>query len=539
MSGLLQLVRFQAHRDKLVLPLWVGGIAVLGFATATAVATQFGDTPSRTAIITVATSSPAFLFVRGVPDGTSTGAVVFFQGYAFTAVLAALMSTFLAVRHTRTDEGLGRAELLGSTPHWRSAPLIATLVLAAAANLVLAGTVGAGFIAAGLPVIGSLMAGAAVGSVGLFFGAVGAVVAQAMPSGRSANGAAAALVGVSYLMRGVGDAVGTPGADLQHVTSSWISLLSPIGWGQRSRPFTAADPLPLLVLLAAAVLLASASVLVRERRDLDAALLSRRYGKERAGLGGGSLFGLAWRLQRSTIVGWCVGAGVLGALAGAFGPIVRDAMSGSSALQDLISRLVPGVHVDAVDLFITALLGIVGVLAAASGIQAVLRMRAEETEGRAEFLLSTPQSVERWLGANVLVAAGSAVLVTMAGGTAAAVGLGLSGTAPQRAGYLLPAALAHAPAAFVFLAVTALAFSIAPRLSVPLGWGILAVSLVLDQFGDFFRVPGWLVSLSPFRHSSAMPVEDFNVAGAIALTAVATALALSSVARIRRRDLTT
>ena len=106
MSGLLQLVGFQAHRDKLVLPLWVGGIAVLGFATATAVATQFGDTPSRTAIITVATSSPAFLFVRGVPDGTSTGAVVFFQGYAFTAVLAALMSTFLTVRHTRTDEEL-------------------------------------------------------------------------------------------------------------------------------------------------------------------------------------------------------------------------------------------------------------------------------------------------------------------------------------------------------------------------------------------------------------------------------------------------
>ena len=71
----------------------------------------------------VAAVSPAFLFMRGLPDGTGIGAVVFFQGYAFTAVLAGLMSTFLVIRHTRTDEELG-AEIVGAArspgPHpWR------------------------------------------------------------------------------------------------------------------------------------------------------------------------------------------------------------------------------------------------------------------------------------------------------------------------------------------------------------------------------------------------------------------------------------
>ncbi|BAS09282.1 hypothetical protein AHiyo4_27040 [Arthrobacter sp. Hiyo4] len=64
-----------------------------------------------------------------------------------------------------------------------------------------------------------------------------------------------------------------------------MSLLSPIGWGQRSRPFSAADPAPLLVLTAAAAALAVTVLVIRSRRDLGASLLPERAGKERAGAG--------------------------------------------------------------------------------------------------------------------------------------------------------------------------------------------------------------------------------------------------------------
>lgn len=195
MPGVLRLFLFQARRDRVTLPVWILGIALLGFATSSAVVTQFGDEPSQAAILTLAASNPAFLFLRGLPDGTGVGAVVFFQGFAFTAVLAGLMSTFLVVRHTRTDEELGRAELLGSVPLPRAASLAATLLLGAAANLILAVFVAAGFVAAGLPVPGAALAGGAVGAVGVFFVGLGAAVAQVLPSGRSANGAAAGLVG--------------------------------------------------------------------------------------------------------------------------------------------------------------------------------------------------------------------------------------------------------------------------------------------------------------------------------------------------------
>jgi ABC-2 type transport system permease protein len=538
MSGVLRLVLFQARRDRVALPVWILGITLLSFATSAAVATQFGDEAGQAAILRLAAANPAFLFLRGLPDGTGTGAVVFFQGFAFTAVLAGLMSTFLVVRHTRTDEELGRAELLGAVPIPRAASLAATLLLGTAANLVLAVSVAGAFMGAGLPAAGSAAAGAAVGSVGMFFVALAAVTAQALPSGRSANGAAAGLVGAAYLVRGIGDALGTPAADLLHVTSAWPSLLSPIGWGQRTRPFSSPDLAWLLVPLAAAAVLMALAVIVRRRRDVGASLLPERVGKERAGVGGTSFVGLAWRLQRSTVAGWCIAAAALGAVAGALGPAVTETVSSLGPVKEMIERLVPGGQAGLIDVFVTALLGMAGVFAAAAGIQAVLRMRAEEAEGRAELLLSAPKSRVRWLGANLAVAAFSAAAVSSTAGAAAAVGLAASGTSDGPAWSLVPAALAHVPAALVFLTVAAVAFAVAPRLSILAGWGILAAGIILGEFGELFGLPVWLQDASPFRHSSAMPVESFDQAGAAGLLLVAAAGAALAAYALHRRDLT-
>jgi ABC-2 type transport system permease protein len=538
MSGVVALLLAQARRERVLLPVWILGIAFLGFIIANAVATEFGDEASRAAIITVAAASPAFLFIRGLPDGTGIGAVVFVQGYSFIAVLAGLMSTFLVVRHTRTDEELGRAELIGSTRVRRAAPLTATLVLGAMANLILALCTAVGFLAAGLPVAGAFTAGAAVGAVGAFFVAISAVVAQIMPSGRAANGAAAALVGAAYFTRGIGDAFGTPSADLTQVTSGWFSWLSPIGWGQRSRPFSIADPIPLLVLTVFSVVLGVAVVALRSRRDLGESLLADTAGRDRAAVGGLSLLGLALRQQRFILLGWCVFASLLGSIAGGLGPVVTRVIGGNQSLRELILRLVPGGSGGLIDVFTTALLGLGGVIAAAAGIQVVLRLRAEEAEGRAELLLATPRSPSRWLAANLVLATASAVIVAVVAGSAATVGLALSGVESGPPGLLVGAALGHVPAAVVFVAVTAVAFATIPRVSIALGWGFLAVGLVLGQFGELMRLPVWLQDLSPFRHSSAMPVEAFNPVASFTMTGIALAGAALACYLLRHRDLT-
>ncbi|MGF9648002.1 polyketide antibiotic transporter [Pseudarthrobacter oxydans] len=538
MRAVLRLALLEARRDRGILTAWILGIAGLGYAAATAVTTQFAEENERAALISVAAASPAFLFLRGLPDGISSGAVTFFQGYSFTAVLAGLMSVFLVVRHTRGDEDQGRFELVGATRVTRVTSLYATLLFGTFANMVLALVAAAGFIRAGLPVPGSFLAGSAVGAVGLFFIAAAALVAQVMPSARSANGTAAALVGGAYLVRGIGDALGTADSSLLHVTAAWPSLFSPIGWGQRIRPFTETDTLPLLVIGAGTVVLAGAAVALRNGRDLAASYVAAdESGPERAGSGLASMLGLAWRLQRGSLAGWCFTAAALGAVAGGLGPVVGDALEGNPSVAELLSRIVPG-DAGLTDLFTTAMLGIAGILAAAAGIEAVLRLRADEAEGRAELLLAAPVSRMRWLGATLAVAAISTTAVAAAAGASAAVVVTLAQAGGSSPGMVFAAALAHVPAALVFPAVTVLVFALAPRWSSAVGWGALAAALVLGQFGELLGLPGWLQDLSPFRHSSAMPVEAFHPEGALVMAAVAVIAAGAASRLVRERDLT-
>lgn len=539
MPGLVPLFRMQLARDRWFIPSWLLGISLLGLLAATAVSIQFADVQDRTVIVSVASASPAFLFLRGLPDGTGVGSVVFFQGYAFIAVLAGLMGALLVVRHTRAEEESGRSELLESTPVPRAAPLAATLLLALLACLVLSVSTGLGFAAAGLPLRGSMTAGAAIGVVGLFFAGVAAVAAQFMPTARSTNGIAAALVGLAYLVRGIGDALGEPDTDLLRVTAAWPSWFSPIGWGQRVQPFTAADARPLTMLALAAALMAGISLILRSRRDLGASLVGERTGRERAHPAGRSLVGLAWRLQRGALAGWCIGGAVLGGITGGLAPVVTDVVAGNPTLKDLFDRLALGTASGAgiIDLFLAALLGISSVLAAASGVQAVSRLRAEETEGRAELLLALPVTAGRWVTANLAVAGVSVLAVTFIAGASATVGLAVSGSLGTRGVSVVAAALAHAPAAATFPALVALVFAVLPRASVGVGWGSLAVGLFLGQFGDLLGLPVWIQDLSPFRHSPAMPVEEFDPTGAGLLTIVAIAFAGAAALLIRRRDL--
>lgn len=531
------LLAAQARRDRWLLPSWLLGIGLLGLAISSAIIREFAEEAERASIIALASANPAFLFLRGLPDGSSVGAVSFFQSFAFTAVLAALMSTDLVVRHTRADEELGREELIGSTPVHRNAPLAATIALGVIANALLAIVVAAGYIAGGLPIGGSITAALAVSAVGLFFVGVASVVVQAMPSGRGSNGVAAALVGVAYVTRGIGDALGSPNEQLTRVDPSWLSWFSPIGWGQATRPYSEPTLTPLLAALAGFALLATAALVLRGRRDLGASIVTERGGHPNARLGGHSVLGLAWRLERSTLLGWCITVAILGSIAGGLSPVIAEAVESNASLSDLISRLVPGTAADITDIFTTALLGMGGVLAGAAGVQAVLRLRAEEAEGRAELLLATPTSRARWVGATLAVAIGSVLAVCTVLGAATGSAIAKSSGDVAELGRFIGAALSHAPAALVFVGITALVFAVLPRLTVTLGWGLLILGLVLGQFGELLQLPEWLQNVSPFHHSSAVPVEELDVASALILVGIAGLGAALALALVRRRDL--
>ena len=535
MKRTLLLLRFALRRERWILPIWTLGIVGLLAASGAAVAREFGDEQERAALAAVAVGNPAFLFLRGLPDGADVGALVFFQTFTFLAVLAALMNTFLMVRHTRADEERGRTELLAAAPVRRSAGLAMTLAVAVAADAVVAVASAADGIALGWAPIAAITVGAALGAVGVAFAGIAALVAQAMPSPRGANGVAAALVGVAYVVRGIGDALDTA-TDLTHARPSWVSLLSPIGWGQASAPFSAADPRPLLGLLALGAVTSIVALVIRSRRDLGSSLLPERGGA--VGWPRSGVRALAARLQAGTLLGWAIGAAVLGVLAGALTPLVAEAVAANDDLADLIARLSPGLRTDTATVFAVALLGIAGTLATAGGVQAILRLRVEEAEGRAELLLASPVSRIAWLGRQLAVAVGSMVVIAVTAGLTAGLGFVAAGDGWDRVPESLAAVAVHLPAGTVFVALTLAGFALLPRATAAIGWGLLAIGLVLGQFGELFGLPGWLQDVSPFHHVPAVPIETVEPTQLLLPLAVAVGVAAAGILVMRRRDVT-
>ena len=150
MTRFLVLLQQRFRRDRLQLTLWVVGTALLAYAAVSAVFDTYGDESDRREILGIAIATRTILVFRGTPNGIDDGAFAFFLLFAWLALMGGLMSTFLAVRHTRMEEEQGRAEYVASTPPGRISPTTATVVHGVLANVALGLFVALAFIGAGL-----------------------------------------------------------------------------------------------------------------------------------------------------------------------------------------------------------------------------------------------------------------------------------------------------------------------------------------------------------------------------------------------------
>jgi ABC-2 type transport system permease protein len=537
MSSLGILVRQRLRRDRLQLVIWLLGVPLLALFSTTAVHQSYGDLAGRSNIIQLAIANPSILMLRGTPEGGGLDAFVFFEIFTFIALLAGLMSTFLAVRHSRAEEESGRAELIGSTPAARTAPTVATIVYGVLVNLILGLLVALGFTAGGLDAVGSLVAGLATAATGIAFLGVGLLAAQFMRTSRGANGVASALVVAAYIFRGIGDALGTPSADRLHVTPAWWSWISPIGWGQATQAYTGNRLAPLLLSLALAAACLVAVFLLQARRDSGASLLAGGVARAdaRASLSGS--LALAWRLQWPTVVGWAIGGAFGGLLAGTLGRVVSQASTADPAMQRIVRGLVPGGHGSLTQIFISAIFVIVGVLAAVCATQVVIRMRQEEVGGTAEMIIAAPVSRVRWLVDYLVIGTVAIAAVLLA--AALASGLSTLPTGDQAGGFgdSFRAAAAQLPAALVYLGVLSLVFVLLPGWVIGLGWTAVGIGTVFGIFGGLIGLPEWARNISPFTHSPVPVGTSTDWSGGAWMLGIALVAAVLAALGMRRREL--
>jgi ABC-2 type transport system permease protein len=539
MSAVAVLLRQRIRRDRWIVPIWIVSTGALALFSAAAIVKTYGDEAARMAVLTIAvTEGRPILLLRGLPNGADVGSFTFFQIFTYLALMAGFMSTFLAVRHSRAEEDSGRAELIGSTTASRTAPTIATIVHGVLANLVLGAAVALGFLGGKLDPVGSLVTGLATSAVGIAFLAVGLVAAQLMSTSRGANGLSVSVLGAAFMLRGIGDALGTASEDNLHVTSSWISWISPIGWAQHVAAFDTNNLTPLLLNLVLAVVLLTAVFVLQHRRDSGASLIAARPGRLDASPALSSSFALALRLQRSTIIGWAIGGAASGLLAGGLSGLLQTVTAANGQVSDTLTHMVGGGGSLAQTL-IAVMFTIVATLAAGCAVQAIVRMRQEEASGTAELLLATPTSRVRWFADYLLVGAIAIVAVLASAALVASIAvLATTGDAERVSDSWLSAA-AQLPASFVFLALIALVFTVAPGATAGVGWALYGALTFVGVFGGLIDAPEWLRNLSPFTHTPVPFGSDVDWSGGVWMLLVSALAVAAAATLMRRRELRT
>ncbi|WP_238476233.1 ABC transporter permease [Agromyces mariniharenae] len=536
MTTLMVLLRQRIRRDRLQLTLWIVGIAVLTYASMSAVFSTYGEEQDRREILGVAIATRTILVFRGTPNGVDDGAFAFFLLFAWLALMGGLMSTFLAVRHTRKEEEEGRAEAVAATAAGRILPTTATVVHGVLANVALGLLTALALMATGLEPGGSFVWGAAMTVSGFAFLAFGLFAAQLFRTSRGANSLSVTFVLAAYLLRGIGDAAGTPSEDLLHVTPAWPSWLSPIGYGQFTGAYVENDLTPLLIPLAFAAALIGLVFALQSVRDQGASLLAGRAGRATAGPVLSSSFGLAWRLNTSILLAWTAGGIATGLLATSLSSVVNQAATDAPQILETLRNAI-GSEASIEEAFVAVFYSIVGILAACCAVQVGIRARQEEAHGTAELVLGTPVPRLRWLLEYWVVGVIVIVIVLAASALAGIVGAGNAADPESLIPNVLEAALAQLPACLVFLGLTLLVFAFLPRATIPAGWTVVGVAAILGVWGPILQAPDWLVNLSPFHHSPVPSGGGTDWTGGFWMLAIGLGLGAVAVWSMRRREL--
>jgi ABC-2 type transport system permease protein len=533
-TGTVRLVRLALRRDRLVLPAWILGMAAFLAATTGLFEDSYTKHPELLRPDTQIVVENPGMRVLGLVTGPSVGGYALHRDALTLAVLAAMMSVLAVVRHTRQAEELGREELLAAGVVGRYASLAAALVVAVAANLVLAVCLGLAMMVAGQPAAGSLVAGVSIALVGVTFTGVAALTSQLVSTTRAATGLAGAGLGVAFLLAALGNMLGTVDSTALRVTSAWPAWLSPIGWSQQMRPF--ADNLwwPLALALVAVASLSGLAIGLVDRRDVGQGMWPERRGAAHASPTLLSPTGLVWRLQRGALLGWAVGLLGFGLVFGA----LSDRIAGLKGAATQWYATFGG-DTDLVGAYWASMMQIAGMAVAGYVVTLMLRLHHDEAQGTLEPVLGTAVSRLRWLGAyavNALVGA-TVLMLIYAAAMALTGGQALGGTSALLRD-LAGAAIVQIPAIGVLGAAVAMVVIVLPHWSVVPSWLLFVFSVFVGpMFGPSLGLPAWLVDLSPFTHVPNAPAVAISYGPLLSLGVAGALLASVGILGLRRRNL--
>ncbi|MEV4833713.1 polyketide antibiotic transporter [Nonomuraea sp. NPDC049486] len=527
LTGAGHLVHLALRRERAIAPWWILLVVSLGLVMVAYINRNMGTYELKLAYVDLVRRNAFFQGLGGGFAEPRLEVLATWRSGGFLYVASAFAAVMSVVRHTRREEDAGRTELVRSAVVSRHAQLTAAVLVAAGVSLACGLSTAVALIGIGLEPIGSLAYGAAVTVAGWVFAGVAAVAAQLARNARTATAIGLTVLATSYVMRYAGD------ASAQY----WLKYLSPLGWSHLVQAYQGERWWMLGVsILTGAILLAIAHHLLG-RRDLGAGMLPERLGRATAPDLRGPI-SLAWRLHRGLLVKWAAGVAFFAAAAAGLSPLGRELLSRPSIVVDTITKTL-GLPADAtLGAYSWYMILIIAYAVALYPVLMTLRLREEETSGRAEAVQATPVTRLRWAAGHLVVTGlGTLALMAVAGLVFGALYSVLVGDLAIDLPRFLAGALAAVPAAWCVGAVCVLAYAMLPRASVAICWAIWALTVALGQvagplYGRWGGSP-----LEPFHYvPNAFATTSMSLEPTLALLAVTAGLLGGAVLALRRRD---
>jgi ABC-2 type transport system permease protein len=518
------LIRLILRRDRILMPVWILFLSVVPLFLASSIKQLYPTADGLARYAAESKGNSTFSMLYGQITVPTLGGMAFWRSATGMTILG-VIALLTVIRHTRTEEEAGRRELIGATVVGRQAPLAAALTATLAACLAVGVLVALALASQDVPAGRALVAGLAWTAAGWMFAAVGAVAAQLTGGAGAARGLALSVLGVAFVLRAAGDA-----------NDNWLAWLSPLGWTYRMDPF--GSPRWWVFAAAAVVLgaLVGLAMWLSGRRDLGAGFLPDRPGPALAPPSLSSPLGLAWRLQRASLLAWTVVLAAFGAVFGGVAETTINLFEDNKNLADIFERV--GGRSGLGDAFFAGIMSIAALFVAGYAISAALKARAEESDLHSEAVLATGTGRPSWLWSHLVFAILGPTVAMAACGLAAGLVYGASaGDVGGQLPRVLASALVQLPAVWVLAGLTVALFGVVPRLAQALGWTALAACIFLGQVGAMLQLGQALLDVSPFTHVPKVPGGDVSAVPLLWLGAVAALLVTAGLVGFRRRDI--
>lgn len=540
LRGTGRLLRLAIRRDRVKIPVTIAAFAVLVPSMVAGVTEIFSDDAERKEGMLFLAANPV-MRLFGLPTGDSIGDLIMLRGFMSMAAVAALVSIFLVIRHTRQNEELGRSELVGSLPVGRWATLVAALIWSAVVSSLIGTAVTLGLLTSNeFSTAGSFAMGAAVASVGLAFTGIAAIFAQLTHSSRGANSLSSLVLIVAFLLAGLASVLGEIDETGFAVEPLWLIWLSPIGWAQLVQPFAGEYwgyfMVPLLFLVVCVV----AALQFQSHRDIGRSIFSTRLSRGAAPRYLPSVAGLSWRLDRVAFASWLVGISALAAVYGFVAGDVEELLGAAEGFAEIFVAATGSTKI--LNAYFGAVMGLTAVFVVVFGAQLVVRMRQNEL-GPLESMLATTVGRVHYFVTQLMLILLAVTLLSVVIGSIVAVTANASLDSP--AGDLMKeiyvGALVQLPAIAVTLSVLTLVYALMPRAASALIWLMIFVTVLLGPFfSGLFNFPDWASNVSPFSHvPSVPPIDDIVVLPLVVMGGLALLFFSLATWFFSRRDLLT